>query len=108
MGKKFELRTYHCGLNHLFGQPTLNARQTKWLEFLSEYDFEIKHIKDEQNQVVDALNMRAHEVNIATINMCINNMKDKIIATTNSDHQYLKIKENYKNNFFSRNLIIMS
>jgi hypothetical protein len=45
MGKKFELRTDHCGLNHLFGQPTLNARQTRWLEFLSEYDFEIKHIK---------------------------------------------------------------
>jgi hypothetical protein len=26
MGKKFKLRTDHCGLKHLFGQPTLNAR----------------------------------------------------------------------------------
>ena len=43
MGQRFELRIDHCGLNHLFGQPTLNARQTKWLEFLSEYGFEIKH-----------------------------------------------------------------
>jgi hypothetical protein len=29
----------------LFGQPTLNSRQSRWLEFLGEYDFEIKHIK---------------------------------------------------------------
>jgi hypothetical protein len=45
MGKKFKLRRYNCGLKHLFGQATLNVRQTRWLEFLSEYDFEIKHIK---------------------------------------------------------------
>jgi hypothetical protein len=45
MGKKFELRTDHCDLKHFFGQPTLNVSQTKWLEFMSEYDFKIKHIK---------------------------------------------------------------
>ena len=45
VGNKFELRTHHCGLKHLFEQPTLNSRQTIWLEFLSEHDFEIKHIK---------------------------------------------------------------
>jgi hypothetical protein len=45
MGKSFELRTNHCGLKYLFGQPSLNARQSKWLEFLSEYDFDIKHIR---------------------------------------------------------------
>jgi hypothetical protein len=45
MWKRFELRTYHCGLNHLLVQPTLNSMQTRWMQFLSEYDFEIKHIK---------------------------------------------------------------
>jgi hypothetical protein len=45
MGRIFELRTYHYGLKHFFGQPTLNPRQTRWLEFLSEFDIEIKHIK---------------------------------------------------------------
>jgi uncharacterized protein CbrC (UPF0167 family) len=38
-GKKFKIRTNHCGLKHLFSQPTLNARQTRWLEFLSEDEF---------------------------------------------------------------------
>jgi hypothetical protein len=55
------------------------------VEFLSEYDFEIKHIKGKENQVVDALSSRAREVHIATISMYRNDLKDQIIATTNSD-----------------------
>ena len=64
MGKKFKLRIDHCGLKHLFGQPTLNDRQTRWLEFMSEYDFEIKHIKGKENQVADALNIISHGMHI--------------------------------------------
>jgi hypothetical protein len=45
MGKRFKLRTDHNGLKYLFDQPTLNARQIRWLEFMCEYDFAIKHIK---------------------------------------------------------------
>ena len=55
MGIKFELRTYHCGLKYLFDQPTLNDRKARWLEFLCEFDFEIKHIKGKENKVADAL-----------------------------------------------------
>ena len=29
MGRKFELRTHHCGLKYLFDQPTLNARKAR-------------------------------------------------------------------------------
>jgi hypothetical protein len=45
MGKTVELKMDHSGLNYIFEQPTLNARKTRWLEFLSEYDFDIKNIK---------------------------------------------------------------
>ena len=45
MGKIFELRTNNSGMKYIFEQPTLNARKTRWLEFLSEYDFDITHIK---------------------------------------------------------------
>jgi hypothetical protein len=93
MGRKFELRIDHCGLKHLFGQPTLNARQTRWLEFFSEYDFEVQHIKGKGNQVADALSRRAHEVHVAAISMCRTDLKDKIIVAANSDQQYLSIKE---------------
>jgi hypothetical protein len=37
MGKIFETRTDHCGLKYLFGQPSLNVKQSRWLEFLNEY-----------------------------------------------------------------------
>jgi hypothetical protein len=49
MEKKFELKTNHNGLKHLFEKPKLNTRQTKLLEFLNEYDFDIKYIKDKEN-----------------------------------------------------------
>ena len=62
MGRRFELRTNHCGLKYLFDQPTLNARQTQWLEFLCEFDFEIKHIKGEENKVVDALSGKVQDM----------------------------------------------
>jgi hypothetical protein len=44
-GRIFVLITYHSGLRYLFDQPKLNARQSRWMALLSEFDFEIKHIK---------------------------------------------------------------
>jgi HD-like signal output (HDOD) protein len=93
MGRRFELRRYLYGLKHSFGQPILNARQTRWLKFLSEYDFEIKHIKGKENQVVDALDRRVHEVRISAISMFNTDLKDKILEAANLHQQYLKIKE---------------
>ena len=37
--------TYNKGLKYLVDQPSLNARKSMWLAVLSEYDFEIQHIK---------------------------------------------------------------
>ena len=45
----------NISLRYLFNQHNLNARQDRWLSFLSEYDFEIKHIKGKGNKVVYAL-----------------------------------------------------
>jgi hypothetical protein len=69
MGKRFELRTYHNGLKYLFDQPNLNVRKRRWLEFLCEYDFDIKNIKIKENKVVDALSKRVHQMNVTTISM---------------------------------------
>jgi hypothetical protein len=30
IGRKFELKTYHCGLENIFMQSDLNARQMCW------------------------------------------------------------------------------
>jgi hypothetical protein len=93
MGKIFELRIDHSGLKYLFGQPTLNARQIRWLEFLSEYDFDIKNIKGKENKVVDALDKRVHKMHATTISMYKTDLKDKILVATKSDQHYVQTIE---------------
>ena len=66
MGRKFILMTDNKGLKYLLDQPNLNARQARWLAFLSEYDFEISHIKGKENKVVDALSRNAR-MNFAAV-----------------------------------------
>ena len=63
------MRIDQSGLKYLFGHPILNVRQRKWLKFLSEYDFDIKHIKGRENKVVDTLIRRVHEMHARTISM---------------------------------------
>jgi hypothetical protein len=91
MGKRFELRTDHNGLKYLFDQPNLNARQSRWLEFLSEYNFDINHIKGKENKVVDALSRRVHELRATTINMYQTDVKRKILEAANIDLQYREL-----------------
>jgi hypothetical protein len=91
MGRRFELRTDHNGLKYLFDKPTLNARQSRWLEFLCEYDFEIKHIKGKENKLVDALSRRVHELHVTTISMYQTDIKRRIIEAANEDLQYREL-----------------
>jgi hypothetical protein len=91
MGKRFELRKDHNGLKYLFDQPTLNARQSRWLEFLSEYDFDIKHIKGKENKVDDTLSRRVHELHAIAISMYQTNIKGIILEAANTDLQYMEL-----------------
>jgi hypothetical protein len=43
--------------------------KVRWLEFLSEYDFDIKNIKGKEKKVADALSRRVHELHATTISM---------------------------------------
>jgi hypothetical protein len=88
MGRRFELRTDHNSLKYLFDQPTLNARQSRWLEFMCEYDFEIKHIKGKENKVPDALSRRVHELHVIAISMYQTDIKSRILEVANVDLQY--------------------
>jgi hypothetical protein len=91
MGKRFELRTDHNGLKYLFDHPNLNVRKSRWLEFLSEYDFDIRHIKGKENKVLDALNRRVHELHATAISMYQTNIKRKNLEAANIDLQYREL-----------------
>jgi hypothetical protein len=93
MGKKFELRTDHIGLKYLFEQPTLNVKQTRWMDFLSKYDFDINHIKGKENKVVDALSRRMHPMHTTIVNMHRLDLKSIILDGLVTDQHYLQVKE---------------
>jgi hypothetical protein len=68
MGRKFLLLTDKSSVKYLFSQPDLNARKARWLAFLSEFTFEVRHIKGKENKVADALSRRVHrlfEINVS-------------------------------------------
>ena len=93
MGRRFELRTDHCGLKYLFDQPTLNARQARWLEFLCEFDFEIKHIKGKENKVADALSRKVQEMHVASLSICQSDLRQQIVTHVAGDELYEQVKD---------------
>jgi hypothetical protein len=93
MGIKFELRTDNSGLKYLFKQTTLNARKTRWLEFLSEHDFDIKHIKGKENKGVDILIRMVHEMHATSTSMYYSDSESRILDAVTSDQHYAQVKE---------------
>ena len=80
IGRNFILITNNKGLKYLLDQPNLNARQARWLDFLSEYDFEFQHIKGKENKVVDALSRNAKLNFTATISTYTTNLEEQLEA----------------------------
>ena len=57
-GVQFELFTDHKSLRYLFSQKELNQRQSRWLEFIKDYEFAFQYHPGKANIVVDALSMK--------------------------------------------------
>ena len=49
LGRIFVLMAYDYGLEYLFDHPWLNVRQARWMALISDFDFEMKHIKGKEN-----------------------------------------------------------
>lgn len=54
----FEMFNDHKILKYLFDQKELNIRKRRWMEFLKDYDFELKYHPGKANKVVDALSRK--------------------------------------------------
>jgi hypothetical protein len=85
LGRRFVLMTDHCGLRHLFDQPKLNARQVRWMDLLSEFDFEIKHIKGKENRVVDALRRSIKMIHLAAVSTYKMSVRERIRNAQETD-----------------------
>ena len=56
--QEFVLYSDHEALRYLNSQKRLNARHSKWVEFLQDYTFVLKHKAGIENKVADALSQR--------------------------------------------------
>ena len=58
--RKFILYTDHDSLKHLNSQSKLNARHARWMDYLQQFEFVIKHKSGTENKVADVLSWRPH------------------------------------------------
>lgn len=55
LGSPFKVLTDHDTLKHLKTQPTLSRRQSRWIETLADYDYELSYVPGKLNTVADSL-----------------------------------------------------
>jgi lipopolysaccharide biosynthesis glycosyltransferase len=67
LGRVFVLMTNHYGFRQMFDQPKLNARQARWMALLSEFNFQIKHIKGKKNRVDNALSRSIKMIHLVAV-----------------------------------------
>ena len=89
MGRSFTLKSDHQSLQYLFTQRDLNARQRRWSEFLSEYDFGISYIKGKENVVADALSRRPQVFSLIAIKV---DLRQRVLDHLIKDIWYLKVR----------------
>eukprot|EP00253_Pinus_taeda_P002337 PITA_02337 len=89
VGRSFTLKSDHQSLQYLFTQRDLNARQRRWSEFLSEYDFGISYIKGKENVMADALSRRPRIFSLIPIKV---DLRQRVLDQLIKDSWYLKVR----------------
>jgi len=56
---KFEVFSDHKNLKYLFDQKELDMRQSKWLKFLKNYDFQLSYHPEKANVVENSLSRKS-------------------------------------------------
>jgi transposase InsO family protein len=54
-GRKTTVQTDHSSLQYMLTQPNLSRRQTRWMEFLGQFDIDIEYIRGATNSLADLM-----------------------------------------------------
>ena len=73
-------------------QPKLNARQARWMALLSEFHFEIKHIKGKENRVADARSRSMKTIHLATVSTYELDIKERVRSAQEPDAFFKTMK----------------
>eukprot|EP00253_Pinus_taeda_P009984 PITA_09984 len=92
VGRKFLLLTDHHSLTNYFSQPTLNARQARWVDFLSGFDFEIKHLQGKENRVVDVLSRKVQHLYEVSVSGWRSPILEMVKEASRQDVNYQQLK----------------
>ena len=98
IGRNFIPMIDNKGLKYMLDQPNLNTRQARWLAFLSEYDFEIQHIKGKENKVADALSRNAKLNFTTSISTYKTYLEEQLENGIEQDENYQKLQAKVKEN----------
>ena len=79
-------------------QPNLNARQARWLGFLSKYDFEIQHIKGKENKLGDALRRNTKMNFTAAINTYKTDLEEQLEERIGQDENHRNLQAKVREN----------
>ena len=58
-GVRFEVFSDHKSLKYLFDQKEFNTRQSRWMEFLKDYEFRLNYHPEKANVVANALSRKS-------------------------------------------------
>ena len=70
IGRHFDLLTDHAALTYLNSSAGVHCCNVRWLEFLSQFDFTISHIKGKENVVADSLSRIPGSQFLAASELC--------------------------------------
>lgn len=76
----------------IYLMETLEFWTSRWLSFLNEYDFEMKHIKGKENKVVDALSGSMQVIHTTTMSTCEFNFKNKVKEALDNYEHFIQVR----------------
>src|SRR5438045_1295527 len=100
-GTHFTVLSDHAPLQYWKTQRDLSKRQIRWLDFLSDFDFDIKYIPGITNKAADALSRYHHaqsnsdlQVNAITVSASDPKIRDEIQKSYHEDKFFKPVIEN--------------